>query len=319
MELRHLTLFLAAAEELNFTRAAASVFTTQSSLSRAIQDLERELAVQLFDRSTAPLTLTPSGLTLRTEAQGLMEHMQRVVERVTDAAEPTSRTLVVGCVADLPFQLLPDAIGRFRRELPAVTVRLQMMSVSELDRAVADGSVDIGFSWGGTGAGERFGQLEVGLMMPASHRLAGLPRLTPAAVQLESMIVIGGGLPLHERLTASWSREEGQPTIIHGVDRWEDGQRLVSAGLGTMLVPLHPPHEIAHSGVIVRPFSPPLHAELWLRWAPARLDRRIAAFRDAIAATRLPSSLVTSPAMPTRPQSSGSVRSVLAGTGSVTR
>jgi DNA-binding transcriptional LysR family regulator len=283
MEQRHLTFFLAAADELNFTRAAAEVFTTQSSLSRSIQDLERELDVQLFDRSTSPLTLTPAGTTLRREARALVDHMERVVDRVRSVARPAD-TLVVGCLPDLPFQLLPDAIRRFRERLPGVTVRLKMMAPDELDRAVADGSVDIAFSWDLPRQGDVVGEFEIGLMMPRAHPLARQQGLAPADVRHESLIVVGDetGVPLHERLGSTWPGGPTQPIIVQGVERWEDGRGLVAAGLGVMLVPVQSANRFDQSGVLVRSFSPALTAEVWLSWETGRADRRIEAFRAAV-------------------------------------
>ena len=61
MELRHLRYFIVLAEELNFSRAAERFHMAQPPLSQQIRSLENELGLQLFDRTTRPLQLTPAG------------------------------------------------------------------------------------------------------------------------------------------------------------------------------------------------------------------------------------------------------------------
>src|ERR1700745_3230736 len=72
MELRHLEYFVAVAAELNFSRAAQRIHVVQSALSASVSRLEKELGVELFDRSKRQITLTAAG-------EVFLEHAREVI------------------------------------------------------------------------------------------------------------------------------------------------------------------------------------------------------------------------------------------------
>lgn len=89
MEIRQLRLFVAAAEELHFARAAARELVTPSQVSARIQALEREVGTRLFDRSTRQVRLTPAG-------DQLLVHARRILAEVDLARQHALRATVAG-------------------------------------------------------------------------------------------------------------------------------------------------------------------------------------------------------------------------------
>jgi len=148
IELRHLRYFLAAAEDLNFRRAAERVHIDQTSLSRAIRDLEDQLDAPLFVRHPRKLHLTPAGLKLLREARRLLirfERMKRVV-RQTNALYQTP--LRVGVADGIAQPRLAEFLSYWHTVAPEVPLELAEVRARELLAALRSEELDAGFSFG---------------------------------------------------------------------------------------------------------------------------------------------------------------------------
>src|SRR3954467_6846865 len=88
LEVRQLRYFIAVAEELHFGRAAERLAMAQPPLSRAIRDLERQLGVDLFVRTTRQVALTPTGETLLIDARVALDAVAAAAQRARRAGRP---------------------------------------------------------------------------------------------------------------------------------------------------------------------------------------------------------------------------------------
>ena len=87
MELRQLRYFVAVADTLNFSRAAESLYVSQSALSKQISELEQELGVALFDRDRRSVALTSAGQLLLPEAKDILMRSEKLVPLLRHEAE----------------------------------------------------------------------------------------------------------------------------------------------------------------------------------------------------------------------------------------
>ncbi len=146
LEIRSLRYFVVAAEELNFTRAAARLFVAQQALSREIKRLETQLGTTLFIRTTRRVTLTPDGERLLVRARDLVARHDAVWADVhVPAAQPTVVDLMSGGrftatrILDLARQRAPGL--EFRGRYTGGTgVALESLAAGGLD--VVLGRVD---------------------------------------------------------------------------------------------------------------------------------------------------------------------------------
>ena len=146
MELRHLRYFVAVGEEQHYGRAARSLRVAQPALSRQIQDLEKELGFELFER-------LPRGVKLSAAGKLFLEDTRRILQEVSEAgiragrvASGRSGTLRVGFTENSSWRgVVPDSFRRFREQQPDAELQLQPeASLAQID-AIRSGRLDAGF------------------------------------------------------------------------------------------------------------------------------------------------------------------------------
>ncbi|OMI36942.1 HTH-type transcriptional regulator alsR [Streptomyces sparsogenes DSM 40356] len=133
--------FVAVAEELHFGRAATRLHMSQPPLSRAIKQLEADVGALLFARSPAGVALTPVGTVLLDEARALLDHADRVRERVSAAAGVT--TITVGILGDGTDPGVTRLAAAYRRRHPGIEIRIRDTDLTDPTCGLRAGLVDI--------------------------------------------------------------------------------------------------------------------------------------------------------------------------------
>ena len=125
MELRHLRYFAAVADTCHFGQAAEQLHVAQPALSYAIRQLEDELDVTLFNRTTRQVSLTPAGEFLKAEAARILAGVDDAERGVRRIAAGRSGLLRVGLTGTAAFSHLPRIARIVRQELPGVAMEIQ--------------------------------------------------------------------------------------------------------------------------------------------------------------------------------------------------
>lgn len=152
MEIRQLRYFIAVADTLNFSRAASSVYLSQSALSRQIADLEQEVGVPLFHRSTRQVELTEAGKALQISAKELISRWEKMLPEVRNQVAEHQRALTLTIGTDSRAMATNDRrvkmtelLFRMRREHPGLRVLIRNNDYQELMKGLADKSLDCAF------------------------------------------------------------------------------------------------------------------------------------------------------------------------------
>lgn len=147
MELRHLRYFVALADCLHFTRAAARVHVTQSTLSHQIRQLEEELGQVLFDRIGRTVRLTESGETLLGYATRALQEVDQGLGELRRPPGALTGELRIGATPTFNMEFLPECLARFMARHPDVKIVVEERSAEDIASALLAGSLDMGVSY----------------------------------------------------------------------------------------------------------------------------------------------------------------------------
>ncbi len=141
--LDQLRILKAIADEGSFKRAADSLFVSQPAISLQIQNLEKQLAVPLFDRGGRKAQLTEAGNLLLAYGEKIITLCQETCRAIEDLQNLQGGTLIVGASQTTGTYLLPRMIGLFHQKYPYVSVQLQVHSTRRTSWAISNGQIDL--------------------------------------------------------------------------------------------------------------------------------------------------------------------------------
>ena len=151
MEMRHLRCLIAVAEELHFGRAAARLNLSQPPVSLAIKELETELGVTLFERSSRRIALTREGEEAVHDARAVLARAELLKRRAHDSAQGQSGALSIGFISLAAYSFLPDALRRFMADYPKVKVALHESTTDQMLAELEIGALDLGLIFASPG------------------------------------------------------------------------------------------------------------------------------------------------------------------------
>ena len=177
IETRLLHYFLAVAREENITKAAQSLFVTQSTLSKQMMDLENQLGKQLFIRGKRKITLTEEGLFLRSRAREILELMENTENALHQDQQALSGNVSIGCGETVAMDIIAGLLEAFHKQYPDVVLHTYSGDADAILERIDKGLADMGLLLGPIRQ-EKYEYLQLrqkdvyGLLMPKDCPLA---------------------------------------------------------------------------------------------------------------------------------------------------
>jgi DNA-binding transcriptional LysR family regulator len=261
--LRQIQAFKTVAEFGSFTRAAERLKVAQPALSLSIRDLERELNVRLFDRTTRRVELTGAGREFLQSADKLLADLDRAVRDARDLSEKKRGRIVIAAPPLLAAMIVPAAIADFNAAFPGIDVGLIDARVGDqiLDRLRA-GEADLAIGTFDERADgirrEVLAQDALALFCAPSSPLAKKRRLRWTDLHDQKLIMLTRDSSIRlltERTLAQTGHDIGKP--LYEVSQMTTAVMLAEAGLGVTVLPAYGWSFARGRDVVSRPLTEP--------------------------------------------------------------
>jgi DNA-binding transcriptional LysR family regulator len=253
-DLYELQLFHLVAEHLNFTRAGRAAGLTQSAITRQIAGMESRLGVQLFERTTRSVHLTPAGAALYARSGAILSNVGDAIKSLRERFELGPSILRIGIARTIGLAYLPGFFKRFQRVRPDIQLRITHQSSAFILGAVESGELDGGFVTmppvisPNLEIARRFADEFVAIAPPQfgalKSKILSLEDLNSIFAE-QKWLLISEETNTGKQLRAWLDRERIRANISMETDNFDLLINLVSLGLGVSIVPhralaLHP-------------------------------------------------------------------------------
>ena len=259
--LRQLRYLVALAEQLNFRLAAEANFVGQSTLSAGIKELESVLEVQLVERDTRNVRLTPAGEEAVRRARTLLAQAEDLVEAAHTAREPMTGDLRLGVIPTIAPFVLPRIMPALRKRYPSLRLYLREDLSERVLEKLRAGALDFALLALPYDTGDlvlrELGRDEFWFVSRAEDPLARDKSVALESLDPRDVVLLEEGHCLREHAVRACGRHAPWSESIVEATSLTTLLQMVESGLGVTLLP-----ELAikagildHTQLIARPFS----------------------------------------------------------------
>jgi LysR family hydrogen peroxide-inducible transcriptional activator len=259
--IKQLKYLCAVAEYKHFTKAAEASFVTQSTLSAAINELEVQLDVKVFERNKRSLLVTPLGEKLLVQARIILGEVEDLLSLAKDFKDPLSSELRLGVIPTVGPFLLPPLLSDLRSQFSKLKLYLKEEMSARLLTQLQDGSLDLII----LALPFDLPNMEVVTLMsddfcvclPPDHRLKDAETICQDELRGESLLLLEEGHCLRDHALDACNLEISNSHVVYEGNSLHTLVQMVANNLGITLLPAMAVDAkiIGDTGLRLKPFS----------------------------------------------------------------
>lgn len=234
--------FLAVADTSSFRKAAEQTHLSLPAVSMQVKQLEEQLGVSLFQRTTRRVDLTREGEQLMISARKAMAELETGLLQIQQAADVQQGHLSFACVPTVAGTRLPKLLTEFAKKYPGISVRVRELVHPELLEAVRRREVDFGI---GPAPENRKGDLDFApvfvdeyvALLPKGYRHGGRSGIALRELARMPLLMLAGATLFRNDMDAALKAQDLQPEMNYEFTNVSTLVAMAEAGLGIGLLP----------------------------------------------------------------------------------
>lgn len=311
MDLRQLEILRAVAQTGSFTSAGEQLHLSQSAVSRQILLLEEELNEQLFLRLGRKIRITPAGTTLLGLSQRMFDDLEQTRASILDTQQTVTGTLRLVGGMTVCLYVFPPLLKAFRKQHPAVELKLMPAATPRLIRQLRSGTADLGLLTlpidDPALVSVPVMREELLLVTAPQHPLARKRQVTPQDLARQPFILFEAGSGTRRAIEDFFLSEHISPTVVTETENVEIIKALVRINMGVTIIPYQ---AVAREVRLGNLFCARIAGQQLVRetgWVHLRVNRVPRAVQEMMKMfDRIRSGLKLSPGVPSRRSSRAS-------------
>lgn len=280
MTLGNLRLIRDVAFHHSISKAARLSTVSQSAASQAIQEVERELGIELFDRGTRPLTVTPAGKVYVEYCRDVLRRHEELQASLDKLKKQVNGRARIAAIYSVGLSEMAEIEGRFAELYPEAALEISYLRPERVWQAVEQDVADLGLMSYAESSREIIAlpwrDEEMVVAVGPDHALVGQKSVAPEQLEGSSFIGFDEDLPIQSQIERYFREHRVAVETVLRFDNIEMIKQAVSHGAGISIMPERVMRSDIESGRIVALHLSP--AELF---RPVRIiHRRRKTFND---------------------------------------
>lgn len=241
LNLRCLSYFIQVAKHKNFTKASNELFISQSTLSKSVIALEKELGTTLIDRSSNEFKLTPHGILLCENGRYLLDMIEKQEESIYNMMQGDQGVLRIGIPPVILTAYFPSIIYEFQKRNPKIKLHVIEAGANTIKERMDQDSLDLGviifpFAYPDYHVVPLASSFNT-LLVHKSHALAHKDTACFKELIYENFLILDNTYMLHDRILYNCRSAGFEPRITCESSQWDFLAEMVSLNQGITILP----------------------------------------------------------------------------------